>query len=81
VTVSNGDDLWVWQSEDKPGYWSCIVAAGLMQGQLAPLMARSRGTAEHFAELAFAHGEGLNQRVRLAKFTITEIVEERDARG
>ncbi len=77
--MGDGDVLWAWQAEDRPGHWSTILAIGVgVHAGLAgmPLLHRKREVAMQMEAVACKHGDTLKQHVRLARFEMTEIEAE-----
>jgi len=69
-----GDTLYVWQTLER-GEWGQIVAYLPFAGVTGPLTARKREMAERMRDIAVDHGRGAGLEVRLARFTLTEVIE------
>lgn len=69
-----GDDLWGWQVEEQPDVWSLVGAYLPALGSHSPLIHRSRDIVEMMEPLARNHAEQTGQPLRLAHFTLTEVV-------
>lgn len=68
-----GDELWAWQVEEQPDVWSLVGM--LVGGVHMPLVHRSREVVERQMEpWARKHAEQTGQPLRLAHFTLAEVV-------
>jgi hypothetical protein len=75
-----GDELWAWQCQEQPDVWSLVgvMIPGLAKpGVLThtPLIGRNRDIVEQKMEpWARRHAERTGQPLRLAHFTLAEVV-------
>jgi hypothetical protein len=69
-----GDELWAWQVEEQPDVWSLVGAYLPALGSHSPLIHRNRDIAQKMEPLARSHAEQTGQPLRLAHFTLAEVV-------
>jgi hypothetical protein len=77
--MSDGDSLYAWQVQEPDGRWS-MVAAGFSVDVQMPLIHRSLEfiQSDTIRALAEAHADVTSQPLRLAHFTLSDVVEKRD---
>lgn len=75
----NGDDLYAWQVQEPDGRWSLVGVhiPGLGDGT-SPLIARNLDSIMKAKWLAVNHAKETNQGLRLAHFTLAEVVDDDD---
>lgn len=80
MTATDGNELYVWQVQEITGEWSMVGV--MMPGPIpglppthTPLVHRKREVVQMMRPYAENHARGTGQPLRLARFTITEVLE------
>lgn len=84
MSATDGNEIYVWQVQEPTGDWSMVGAMippdagpGLPTAVHTVLIHRDRTVAEQLRPLAQMHAADTGQPLRLARFTVTEVLEGR----
>ena len=69
-------ELFVWQELSEGGWGTISAVIPQISPAPVPLVTRNRQAAEAFKDLAIGHAQGSGNRVRLARFDLSEVIEE-----
>ena len=79
MSATDGNELYVWQAQEASGEWSMIgvVIPDPVSGipLHTPLIHRKRDVVLEMRELAERHAIATGQPLRLARLTLTEVLE------
>jgi hypothetical protein len=71
----DGDTLYAWQVQEPDGQWSMVGALIPGVGEHAPLIHRDLLLIRRLEGLARMHADATGQPLRLARFTLAEVLE------
>lgn len=72
---ADGSDLYAWQVQEPDGRWSMVGAFIPGVGDHAPLIHRDLLIVRRLEGYARAHSTATGQTLRLAKFTLAEVLD------
>jgi hypothetical protein len=75
ASVSDGCTLYAWQVQEASGAWSMVGALIPETFEHSPLIHRNLIIVRRWEGLAHKHAEATNQPLRLARFTLAEVIE------